>query len=167
MFLPIGPYSSFCLKTRFWERNDKKLITSVLQQIRLSCFEDKHYRLKEISRQKLIFIQCQFMELSNLVLVAKVTALLYQQKLLQVLLRSLHPSTKSKLQGFNDTWNYLELCYQIKMPPLHPRTSFSSNKLGNSNKGRWLENALLYESYRKVVGSCSENLSNFIKCPFL
>ena len=45
--------------------------------------------------QKLIFIQCQFMELSNLAFVAMVTSLQRQQKLLQVLFRSMHPSTKS------------------------------------------------------------------------
>ena len=43
------------------------------------------------------------MELSNLAFVAMATALSRQQHLLQVLFRSLHPSTKSQLQGFSDT----------------------------------------------------------------
>ena len=48
-------------------------------------------------------MQCQFMELSNLVFVAMATAVLRQQKSLQVLFRLVNPTTKTQLQGFNDT----------------------------------------------------------------
>ena len=43
------------------------------QQIWLLWFEDKYNRQEEILWHKFILIQCEFMELSNLVFVAMVT----------------------------------------------------------------------------------------------
>ena len=47
----------------------------MLRQTWLSWLEDKYYRLKKIFWEKFRFIQCQFMELSNLVFVAMVATL--------------------------------------------------------------------------------------------
>ena len=46
-----------------------------------------------------ILVQCQFMELSHLLF----AAMKLDTKFLQVWFRSLHPSTKSQLQVFNNT----------------------------------------------------------------
>ena len=83
-----GPYSSFRFKTRFWGQNDKNLNNCSVTTSMASRLEDNHFRLNEILGQKFIFIQCQFMELSNSVFVAVVTSL-------QALFRLLHPSAKS------------------------------------------------------------------------
>ena len=97
------------------------------------------------------------MELSNLVLVAMVTALAQQQKLLQVLFRSLHPSSRYQL-GFNDTWIIYN--YVIKMPPLHPRTSTSNSKLRNLNKDHcslsYSANVLFHSTMSSSVNSLEE-----------